>query len=324
MTVTRLWAHPRGDRSTELNLTDLPHGGDLLHLFHGFANAVLAEHLLKRANESYANVHDVKPKGRTLTMAVDVGRFGEEGAITNVNTMVETGRFGRDDATSVITHGVLLLPVNGTSALLFMERAANQSGISRMLELFALKFKTAYPDAILETESLVESEAWLKTASLVRVSAYTHGPAKDIADASAANLNPKLLGELAHTLRPPRGLKALPRWVYDQLTSGKLKAGQLLRFEDGEEPDEIEVTLESNNQQKTFLLGKEKRPSISYLLSKHGENTWSDDRIRNFTLQRATDLFKRLGIDWSQADSIGSWTRPQLEARLVNESEQQT
>ncbi|WP_370185106.1 hypothetical protein [Rhodococcus wratislaviensis] len=324
MTVTRLWVHPRGNRKELKDLTTLPDGSDLLHLFHGFAADVSPDKLLKATTESFANVHAVSPKGRTITMAVDVGRYGETGAITNVHTMVESGRFSKDDATSVVTHGVFLLPSPGTSALLFTERSANQSGVLRILELFAAKFKTAYPDLILETESLVESEAWLKYAKLVRVSAYTHRRSKDLSDRSDVTLQTQPLGELAHTLLPPRGAKSLPRWVYDQLVNGDLHAGQLLQFSHDEEPDETEVTLEGNNQRKTFVLGREKRPSISYPLSDHGEDVWTDHRIRTFALEQAEDLFDRLGIDWSPADAIGTWTQAQLDTRLVNASGQQT
>ncbi|MFE3105973.1 hypothetical protein [Nocardia tengchongensis] len=282
------------------------------------------DQLLKTTTESFANPIDIKPIGRTVTLCVEVGRYGEIGTITNVHTMTPVGAFTKDDATSVKTHGVLLLPEGATSALLFIERAANQSGTLRVLERFTEKFGTAYPDLKLETDPVVESEAWLKYASLARVSAYSTRKPTDIADTGDQNATTRQLGDLAHTLRPAQGMKTLPRWVYDQLVRGELDAGELLHFRDDEQPDEVEVTLEHNGQSKTFVIGKEKRPSISMRLSQSGEDAWPLERVRHAALTQAKDLFERLGVDWSQSFATGEWTSDQLAARLVNAFEQQT
>ncbi|WP_101466399.1 hypothetical protein [Nocardia fluminea] len=324
MTITRLWAHPRGDRKTRLDLSKLSESdGDLLHLFHGFAVEVTADQLLKAATESYANPIDVKSVGRAVTLCVEVGRYGETGTITNVHTMATVGAFTKDDATSVKTHGTLLVPMGATSGLLFVERAANQSGVLRVLERFHEKFELAFPDIKLETEPVVESEAWLKRASLTRVSAYSTRKPTDVADTGDLNATTRQLGDLAHTLRPPQGKKELPRWVYDKLAQGELDARQLLHFRDDEQPEEVEVTLELNGQSKTFVLGREKQPSISMLMSKSGEDAWQLEKVRTFVLAQATELFDRLGVDWRPSFATGAWTAEQLSARLVNAIEQQ-
>ncbi|WP_280479469.1 hypothetical protein [Nocardia cyriacigeorgica] len=325
MTITRLWVHPRGDRKTQLDLSKLDeNGSDLLHLFHGFAVDVTAPELLKASTESFANPIDIQAVGRTVTLCVEVGRYGETGTITNVVTMTPVGAFTKDDATSVKTHGTMLLPIGSTSGLLFVERSANQSGVLRVLERFREKFDLAFPDLKLETEPVVESEAWLKRASLSRVSAYVTRKPTDIADTGDLNTTTSELGELAHTLRPPQGMKALPRRIYDRLRQGELTARQLLVFRDDEEPEDVEVTLEYNGQSKTFVLGQEKQPSISLLMSGSGEEAWPLEKVRKFALDQAKELFDRLGVEWRPSFATGTWTTEQLAARLVNALEQQT
>lgn len=321
MTATRLWVHPLGDRKSSLNLSRLPGDRDLLYLFHGFAAEIVPDQLRKSTTESLAVVKDLLPKGRTLTLEVEVGRYGEEGTITNVHTMQESARFTKDDAPLVITHGVLVVPENSPDALLFLERSMNQSGTSRVLELFIEQFHLVFPEYRLEHESIVESEAWLKSASLVRVSAHAFKKDSDRANNNAVTRKVAPIGELAHTLVPTRREKFLPRWIYEQLTSGKLKAGELLAFPEGDEPSEVEVTLQGNGQTKTFVIGRERRPAISYLLSQHGEGAPGIDAVRNRALNECKDLFKRLSVDWSESSALAPWTPDQLAARLAVGSE---
>ncbi|WP_255788089.1 hypothetical protein [Mycobacteroides abscessus] len=327
MTVTRLWVHPRGDRRVELKLDELP-DGNLLHLFHTFAGGVTPTQLLKPSNESYASVEAIEPVGQSLTLAVEVGRYGERGSITDTKTMKPKGKFGTDDALSVVTHGVLTLPRRGTSALAFLERSNNQCGVIRLIELFKEAFQLAYPQLMLETTPVVESEAWLKHADLIRVSAFRHRKDHDISDNSAlTRQQPKLLGELAHTLVPPRGAKLLPRWIYDRLVGGTLSAGELLGFsQDDEDATETEVTLKYGGKSKTFLLGRERRPSVSYPLSDHNEESLTSEQIRRFVFREemASDLYDRLGLEWTVRDTVGRWTDEQLRAKMVARDDEQS
>ncbi|QIN93632.1 hypothetical protein SEA_DUMPSTERDUDE_44 [Gordonia phage DumpsterDude] len=320
MTVTEVWAHPVGSRKEKdrVDLTALPDGMDLLHAFYGFAADVDARQLLKRENESFASVVSLEEKGRAVTLAVDVGRFGERGTITDVTTMIERDRFTRTDAISVITHGIFTLPKGCTSALVFIERSGNQSGIIRVLELFQHQFRLAYPDLILETTAVVESEAWLSYASLVKVSAHRRASGSDEADNNSKRIKRSEYGELAHTLVPARGERTLPRFLYDRLVAGALKPSELLDFDESDEAAHVEVTLEHNGQRKTFLLGHEKRPSISYLLSNHGEDEWSLERVRDYAFDTHADtIYGRLGWEWTPAHTVGAWTDSQRGARLV-------
>ncbi|MGU3652512.1 hypothetical protein [Mycolicibacterium sp. A43C] len=318
MTVTELWVHPKGDRQQRTNLSELP-DGDLLHLFRTFAKDITATQLKNQSNESYAEVVDLEPIGRSLTLAVEVGRYGEKGRLIDTNTMEEKAKFGPTDAIQVTTHGVLTLPKNATSALLFLERANNQCGVVRLLHLFGERFALAYPDLKLETDAVVESEAWLDHANLVRVSAYRRHKTHDISDNHAAAQEPKYAGELTHSLVPGPGMEALARSIFDNLRNGTLSVGELLSFDEDDEDAQAEVTLEGNGKRKTFIIGRERRPSVSYPLSDHNEEAWTSKQIRNFVFQQeyAHDLYDRIGIDWTHANTVGTWTEEQLGAKMV-------
>ncbi|GAA3962764.1 hypothetical protein GCM10022231_23740 [Gordonia caeni] len=314
MTVTELWAHPVGDRKTRIDLTDLPDGLDLLHAFYGFAADVTADQLLRDETESYANVDGLETHGRSATVAVDVGQYGENGKITDVETMAEKDTYDSGDAISVVTHGLFTLPRGSTSALVFVERSSNRSGVLRLLDLFRHKFRLAYPDHILEATSVVESEAWLKYADLTRVSAFRRKPRSDRADQGDVKA---AWGELAHTLVPASGNRTLPRAIYDQLTAGEISASEVLGFTEFEDTTDVEVTLERNGRKKTFVIGLEKRPTLSYVLSNHGEEQWSTDRIRQYVFgTHIEELYRRCGFTWGATDSVGTWTDDDRDVRL--------
>jgi hypothetical protein len=325
MTVTELWAHPKGNRRDRAALSELPDGGDLLHLFRSFAAEISPYQLQNESNESYAAVVDIEPIGRSLTLAVEVGRYGEKGRLIDTKTMAEKGRFDTDDAIQVITHGVLLVPRGANSALLFLERANNQCGVIRLLQIFTDRFHLAYPDLRLEAEAVVEGEAWLEHASLIRVSAFRRRREQDKADNYEVAHRPAFAGDIAHTLLPGPGAKSLPRWIYDGLTGGSLAVGDLLNFAEDEDESEAEVTLEGNGRRKTFIIGKERRPSVSYPLSGHNEDAWTSAEVRNFVFrhEHAADLFDRIGIDWTDGNTVGAWTAADLEAKMVTRGDQQ-
>lgn len=325
MTVTELWAHPKGKPKNRLNLSELP-DGDLLHLFRSHALEVTPDQLRKEETESHATVVGEEPIGRSLTLAVEIGRYGEKGRVVNTDTMTEKAKIDKRDAIQLVTHGVLILPKDATSALLFLERVNNQCGVVRLLDLFQARFTLLYPDLRLKTEAIVESEAWLEHAKLVKVSAFRRQKEQDRSDNYENARNPVYAGELTHALIPGPGAQALARSIFDNLRNGTLGVGEVLGFAEDDEESEAEVTLEGNGRRKTFIIGRERRPSVSYPLSSYNEDAWTAQRIRNFVFQgeRAPDLFDRLSIEWTQANTVGQWTQDELEAKMVNRGGEQS
>ncbi len=278
-----------------------------------------ADRLVVDNTERYTAITSLHPRGRTLTIETEVGKYGEDGRIKRVKDHSQIGTFSKDDATVVTTRATLIVPKTGLSALLYMERSAGQSGATPILDQFQQAFSKIYRNHRLETETVVESEAWLEHAQLTKISAHVQGFSTDIADDEQIS---SVVGNLVHTLVPERGAKFLPRPLWEKLRDRKIKRSKVLGFPDDQEPDYVDVTLQSNGRTKTFELGREKRPPISYIVSKAQEEVRSLNSIRDFCLTEAVDHFERFDVEWSEGDAAGEWSRENLTQRMVANEQQ--
>jgi hypothetical protein len=190
------------------NVVDLPDGTDLLDLFETVAKQELTpDTLVRREAESYVRLQRSRRAGRSMVFEFESGRFGEEGTIRDVRTHEQVGQFARNNATAVITHGVLLVPKTGTAALAFSERSAGQGAMPGLLDHFVETFKARFPDYLMKRESVVRSEAWLKAAQLTKV----QGTVRKYRTDKATDKGENVVGDLTHTFAPTRGEKYLPR-----------------------------------------------------------------------------------------------------------------
>lgn len=311
MTVMRIGYHKVRQPKAPLDVANLPDGRDLLLFFHKFVDDIQSTpgRLVLSALEKYSSIEAVHPAGRTVSVVMEVGRFGESGRVKNVRTHAEEHQYDGGSASAVTTSSVLLVPKTGTSALLYLERASGgQTGMTRLVDLFAEEFRSRYPEYILRRESIVESDAWLQHAKLKQVSAVLHGHSTDMADGK-----PAVAGDLRHTLTPSRGSAYLPDKLLSALRDRKIKRSSLLGFVVGGEPDEVEISLESGSRRKTFVLGREKAPAIRYVVTNAGERALDHNGILKFVLDEAGDHFKALGVDWEYAHSVGQWTAEDLQ-----------
>ncbi|MCZ4077823.1 hypothetical protein O1W68_07720 [Rhodococcus sp. H36-A4] len=311
LTVTKITYQKRNSRNKFLNVAELPDRRDMLFLFHGFAKGLDSTRLVDRSAEKYAAISKLEPVGRTLGIQTLSGKFGEEGETRDIDTHRVIQRFVKKNANAVLTHGVLLVPKMGTSALLFIERSGGMGGSSDLVKLFKEDFQTTYPDYTMQLTSLVEKEAWLEHAQLERVSATLHGHSADVTNKTVG----KVVGDLQHVLTPPKG-EHLPNALWKALRNKNINRGKLLAFPDGHDPDEVVVALSSGSTRKTFVLGREKTPSISYLLSDSNQAPKNSRAVLRFCLDEATSLFKNVGVEWEYSHSAGVWSPADLTHRL--------
>lgn len=301
MGVSRLWYHRRRKPDELGNVVDLPDGTDLLNMFESLAQQELdPDTLVRRESESYIRLQRSKRAGRSMIFEFESGRFGEEGTIRDVQTHEQVGQFSRNNATAVITHGVLLVPKTGTSALAFSERSAGQGGMPGLLDHFVEAFNARFPDHLMKRESVVRSEAWLKMAQLTKV----QGTVRKYRTDDASDTGDDIVGDLTHTFAPTRGERFLPRRVFERLRDRKINRARFLGFDADTELDEIEVTLTDGTQSKTFQLGHEKTPSLNLVLTTGGQAAPTSRKVLNTALDEAPQIFKHYGIEWSEADAI--------------------
>lgn len=301
MGVTRVWFHTRRKPDDIGNVAELPDGTDLLAAFESFAQSGLTDDsLVRRETESYVRLQRFTLAGRSITFEFESGRFGEEGKIRDIKTHEEVGEFTRNNATAVVTHGVLLVPQSGTGALVFSERSGGQGGMPGLLDHFVDVFNGRFPDHIMKKQSVVKSEAWLKAAKLMKVQGtvrkYRTDEASDGAD--------QVVGDLTHTFTPTRGEKYLPRKVWEGLRDRRINRAKFLGFDEGTELDEVDVTVTDGTQSKTFELGNEKTPNLNLVLATSGQVAPNSTKVLHTALDEAAEIFKNYRIEWSEADAI--------------------
>lgn len=304
LTVMHLRAFPKHQRRTKggHELANLPGGRDLLPLYVAFVEH-LREHpdeLRTESNSQYGSIETFHLSHRMLFIKCSTGNFGETGAKAVDAYTHEVGHTLTDTEASVLpTRSLLLVPPVGESALLLVERAGLAASGSRLHRLFEREtWPDNYSDVTLLSEPILETEAWLEGANLTAVDAVLYGWSPDPADAGI----PSDIGVLEHSLRPKRGSGFLPQVLWSQIRKKEITPGRLLGFPDGVEPNKITVQLTNSGRRKSFEVGKESTPPVSYLLSDNGQPALTDDAFIAECLEYAKDdLFPRVGGEWQTA-----------------------
>ncbi len=304
--------HPRMKPDKFLDVADFNgSGADVLVLMRallaGLPSGAVRDDLKKR----YVSIENLDPAGRRLTITADVGLYNTPGSTKNVDHHVVEHDRGDRSAATVRTRLVMLSPLASTVALLYNERVGQTHAGSAILDLFTKALQTAYPEYVVNIARIFESEAWLAAAQLEEVSAAAYSREVEPADKGL----PTARGRLVSRFVPLRGTKAFPSWVWARLRAGTLKASDLFAIDDLE--DDVTVTLAGDGRRKSFVLGKEKLPSASYLLSESGEQMMETRALWSTINDLAAETFKVLGSQWSPSFASAVWTPEQLAVTLA-------
>lgn len=328
LTATKISVHPKFkpheliplDGLPDVDADDVTH--DYLHMFHGFVQDVTHEHLHHSDKEQWTAVKEVAtPKGRTLLVAADTGKYGEEGTAVDIDTGLSEFDYGANHSIQVTTHGVLIVPKGAKYAILFQERSNGRCGAGRIHDVFIKAFKSQFPKLQVKTAPFLESEAWLEAAHLMEIQVEVIKPSSDEADFDIPSLSN---ATYSYNIRPASEQKFLPRKVYDQLMGKNIKPGQLVSLTAGEETGKVFVTMAKDGRRKSFELHKENSPVASLLLSNHGEEAPTQNSIYSSCLKEAADYFPALGIEWNESQAHGKWTDQLLQIRTVKPLDEQT
>lgn len=297
MSVTQLTArkkHARGAPPLDLSL--LPNGGDFLELFDQALADMASARITDDAKKRYTEVESWERVGRTILMRVVVGNYGDHGSVRDLQTGSEAHAITPDQAHAVSLRCLLLVPPGGMTALLFVEHGQGKSAASAVLARFKQHWQVHQPDITLVVETITRGDVWVEAADLEAVTAVSYGHESDLADAGI----PKTLGDLRLQIEPPKGERVLSRALKAALMDKNINRAQLLGFSD-EHLDEVRVTLGDGSQRRTFVLGKERAPSMQYILSEANEPTPDDDALRGRVSTEARDLFTAVGGSWQSA-----------------------
>lgn len=326
LTATKFWVHPRRKPDEVIHLDAIPDSDKALHdylfMFNGFAQEVTSAHLQDTGKEQWTSVIDISYQlGRTLLIATESGKYGENGVGVNIHTGDTEFNYDSGHSIQVTTHGMLIVPKGARYGLLFQERSNGRCGAGRVHDVFIEAFKKKFPDLIVKTAPFLESEAWLEAAALMEIEVEITKPSKDEADFDIPGLSN---ATYSYNISPSPGQKSLPRQLYDQLFGKDIRPGQLVSLSRGEETGKVFVTLAKDGRRKSFELHNENSPVASILLSDHGESALSAAFIKSRCLEEATDYFSRMGIEWREQFANGKWRPEDLKVRTVRPNVEET
>lgn len=297
MSVTQMTARKKHARGVPLlDLSKLPNGDDFLDLFDAALADMASSRITDDAKKRYTEVEAWDRVGRTILMRVVVGTYGDHGSVRDLQTGSEAHAITPDQAHAVSLRCMLLCPPGGLTALLFVEHGQGRSAATAVLARFKQHWQASQPDVTLGVESITRGDVWVEAADLESVTAVSYGHESDLADAGI----PKTLGDLRLRIEPTKGERALSRALKAALMDKNINRAQLLGFSD-ERLDEVRVTLGDGSQRRTFVLGKERAPSMQYILSEANDPTPDDASLRSRVSTEAASLFTAVGGSWQTA-----------------------
>lgn len=299
--------HMRGPLDAKVkDVSDLPGGGDLLTFIYGVWRGLRANQLWDRSKQMYCRPASHLTVGRVVVLAAGVGTYGDPSSVEEVETGERRLENDGSLANAIPLRVVALVPERETSAFLVIEHTEGGRFGQQFLDAVKRAWQEVYPEWSLHTETLTRSDAWFEQAQLESVSAEIYDHSADLADAGS----PRHLGKVRVSLVPPKGAKYLPQAVLDALTARTADRRALLGL--AEEPDEVSVTLGDGEQQKTFVLGKNKTPAVRILVTDYGAPALSDAAFGRWCAEQFSSYFSDVGVRWNTRWNRGDWTPEML------------
>lgn len=292
ITHIRYWKRfARGDDKAK-DLGYLPDGQDFLDYIEDLWASLDPDALMDDRRQRYCRPvkgEEIR-RGRTLTLVAEVGPYGDPASLKDVQTAAERYHHDGDLSHVVQVRVMFAVPPSATSALMFVEHAAEGSLGTRLLWALDEAWAADFGEWTLDYENLVHPAAWLENAQLQEVQAESWGWT-DVADAGV----PRKLGRVVSVLRPDGG-GYLPQGILERLTQNKALAQQLLGLK--EPPGEVKVRVGNGEQAKTYVVGEEKTPPVRLLITDHGDRSPTTDGFRGWSVGQLPEYFNNVGVDW--------------------------
>ncbi|SEN18055.1 hypothetical protein [Cryobacterium luteum] len=301
------------DKKSKLSAVTDVDGADMLHLFHGLVTNLDADKLVHHAKGRYTKIESIVASGRSVLVKTESGPFGEVGQTIDVNTHQVSHVRGDNESATTMTRTFFMVPPGSEVALFVVERQGSATGGTQLIDLFKGAMLSTYPDHFFPDETVVESDAWSAAAGLKSVTAVRYTLPLNIADGTTAI--PIKAGVVRQTLEPGPGFSFLPRALWDGIRNLRIKSSEFLAF-DGQDADETIVELVNGDQTKTYVLGKERQPSIRVVVTDEGEPSLTDIDLARRAADEAKTYFNRMGFTWSDQWLTGQWSPTALLVRL--------
>lgn len=297
MTVTMIKYRP-GKKRAYGPLDTIGEAG-LLRLFYDYVSDLHPDALVDYEKNRYAHVEGVSLAGCAVCVEIEYGTFGNPGKTMSIRSHQAVHERGEDESATVHTRLVLVVPPGGAMGLFFIEREGNYGGGSTVMHRFRDALQESYPDAFYPMEALLEPDAWLKAADLLKFTVIKHGWSSGLNPGLGLQAQP--LGAVETTFRPERGTQFLPRSIRDGLLDHSINAAEYLAVPDVDDDDgvEVEMTLQLGNVSRTFKVDHARTPSFRLQLTRDREPRLDPDVYVRTCFAEARSIYKRHQLSWN-------------------------
>jgi len=314
-----LQVRPGHNRKQQLAPLDNVDGVDLLHYFRAWAVGVDPDEMVDYQRGKYLTITDVTVAGRSVVVEAESGYFGDPGKTIDVATHEVAHERTRDQSATIMTRLMLMVPPGGTTGVFVIERQGLIGAGPRIISAFKRALVSRFSTYSFDTETVLESAAWVEGAELLAIKAVAYGVPVDIGDGVAAEARP--IGRLEQVLEPERGRDFLPNGLFRALRDRKIRASDFMGFRGDVEVDETFVTLSRDGRKKTFNLEQERVPAIRILVTDEGEQALTRTPFLRRCQSEVRDYFEGMELSWDESWRDSQWTKEAMSVPLAQPAE---
>lgn len=273
--VHHLWAHERYKTDKRVDLGNIAGSKvDLLDLVE--QRLVVLEQAPVKSGENFTRFDRHRRVGRSVEFECSAGRYGADGEIVDIVTGQVVGRLGRNHAPLAPIRNMIVVPAKGTSALLLTERFAQRGVFSVFSDTIEQVFRERFDDLSLKVEALVEPRVWKEIFDNVELEAIAAVAYKK--RDRGEKLKPQTVGVLRVERAGYRGSRLnrdLLQAAVNQTKPPHELVGLQQPLPDDDNP-EVHVTVNDGEHTKTYVIGKERWPSVALKLDDNDGERPSD------------------------------------------------
>lgn len=308
MKLMRARPRKKGEAGSLENIDGIPlhvHVRQYVETLHGAT-------IIDQKNKRYFKVEDLKRDGRAVTVLGEAGYFGEEGNTYRVADGELTHTKSDEEAATARVRTTIFVPPHADFAIAAIESRRGVPNGNLFIDRFLRDMRQRFDTMFFPIDTVLEKDAWSAAGNLKAIQVVKPKYQMNLSSGiDQGRDREQVEGNLTLTGMPPKGMKYWPKSIWDKIRNQELDAAVFLRArEEGEhaDPDEnVLVTIERDDRQKTFELGSDGKPSVREVLTTSGQALLDDDQF----FKRAGDSVRGLYLDmdkaWEQSWFGGPW-----------------
>jgi hypothetical protein len=141
-----------------LQLSSFSNQADLLPLFEGYCRSLNSSPTIDSQTKKMFKIRHVTSRGRSIDGLIDVGEYGYENELVNIDSLELAYRQRLVDAVMIPFFFLLSIPTQTNEGLLILQRFGTYGIRKILLSSFMNHFRTLYPDHIVEFNHLAPAE----------------------------------------------------------------------------------------------------------------------------------------------------------------------